>query len=109
MNTMFEVSHLMKHKALQNVAVYFTHASACLPCVNKSAAGNAIWNTKNALLKEDERNGNRTNNNIVRILLNTYSLQFGRSYAWSLVHEPQHQNVFCTIIAIISVVYMYLL
>lgn len=49
MNGTFEASCLMNRKGLQNVVAYFRCASACLPCVNKPAAGKAIWKRDNAV------------------------------------------------------------
>lgn len=49
MNAMFEVLRLLKRNGLQNVVAYFKHASACLPCVPKTAAGKAIWKIDNAV------------------------------------------------------------
>lgn len=39
----------MKHEGLQNVVAYFRPATACLPCVNKLAAGKAIWKIDNTV------------------------------------------------------------
>lgn len=47
-NTVFEASHLMKRKGLD-----FRHASAYLPCVNKSAARKAIWKIDNVVSLAD--------------------------------------------------------